>query len=126
MIVNARAQLLVAAASAMAVACAGPRSRPLPRSPETRAAVARPEPDPACHGAVQGLLARNALDVVTVKLSLDDKGRIGIVEVLSPDLTPAAKIELQRAFASCAWAPLPAGGQVELFTTTWAREQAAR
>lgn len=75
---------------------------------------------------MQGLLARNGLDAVTAKLSLDDEGRIEIVEFLSPDLTPTAKIELQRAFSSCAWAPRPVHGEVQLFTTTWVRERAAR
>ncbi len=120
---NARARLLAAAACTLAVGCAGPPSRPLPRSQETGAALARPEPDPGCHGTVQGLLARNGLEQVTVKLSLDAKGGVEIVDVLSPDLTPAAKIELQRTFASCAWAPLPTDGKVELFTTTWVRER---
>jgi hypothetical protein len=119
--VNARATLL-AAACALA-ACAGTRQGPA-RPPETPAALARPEPDPACHGTVQGLLARNGLETVTISLAVDASGRAEVVEFLSPELTPAAKLELQRAVAECAWAPRPVNGRVEAFTTTWVRARA--
>jgi hypothetical protein len=75
---------------------------------------------------VQGLLARSGLEQVTVKLSVDAAGRGEIVEFLAPDLTPAARIELQRAFASCAWAPAPSPGSAEHFTTTFVRERTGR
>jgi hypothetical protein len=75
---------------------------------------------------VQGLLARNGLEQVTVKLSVDPAGRAEVVDFLAPDLTPAARIELQRAFADCAWAPVPAAGTAETFTTTIVRERTGK
>jgi hypothetical protein len=73
---------------------------------------------------VQGLLARNALETVTVKLAVDPVGRVQLVQVLSPELTPAARLELQRAMESCAWVRAPADEGLKLFTTTWTRERA--
>lgn len=113
---------LAFACLAVLAGCAAPRSAPTAaRPPESPAALARPEPDPACRGTVQGLLARNGLETVTVKLSVDHRGRAEIVHVLSPDLTPAGRIELQRAMESCVWSPRPPAGEPELFTTTWVR-----
>jgi hypothetical protein len=118
---DARGRLGLVLAGAVAAGCAGPQGPG--RAPETPAAVARPEPDPACHGTVQGLLARSGLDLVTVKVTIDAAGRPELVEVLAPDLTPSQKVELQRAFAGCAWAPRPAEGGAQVFTTTWVRER---
>lgn len=119
--VIARAHLLLTTAVALALGCAaGPPSRP----PETAAALAKPVPDPACHGTVQGLLDRNALDYVTVTVSFDTAGRVEFVDVLSPALTQAAKIELQRAFAECAWVRRPPPGTAASFTTVILREGA--
>jgi hypothetical protein len=75
---------------------------------------------------VQGLLASNGLEQVTVKVSVDAAGRAEVVDLLAPDLTPAARIELQRAFSECAWAPVPAAGTAEHFTTTIVRERTGR
>jgi hypothetical protein len=72
---------------------------------------------------VQGLLARNGLETVTVSLSVDAGGRAEVVGFLSPDLTPAASLELQRALAGCAWAPRPADGRTQLVTTTFVRRR---
>jgi hypothetical protein len=118
---------LAASFGLAALACATPQGAgPAERVPETSAARARPEPDPACHGTVQGLLDRNALDRVTLEVAIDASGRGEIREVLAPALTPAAAVELQRAMVGCAWAPRPAGGRTELVTTTWVREQIGR
>jgi hypothetical protein len=113
----------VAAACAVATACASERgSRSVVRPPETPAALSTPEPDPACHGTVQGLLAKFALETVTVKLALDPGGRVELVELLSPELTPAARAELHQAFASCAWAGRFTDRRTEVVTTTRVRE----
>lgn len=114
---TAGASFRVALACALAAGCASPQ-----RPSETPGALARPELDPACHGTVQGLLETNGLEEVVVRLSVDRAGRVELVEVLSPDLTPVAKVELQRAMASCVGAPVPAEGTAEVFTTTWVRE----
>jgi hypothetical protein len=74
---------------------------------------------------VQGLLARNGLELVTTKLSVDPSGRIELVQVLSPDLTPSARVELERAFQSCVWLRPPAEGKAEVLTT-WTREPDGR
>jgi hypothetical protein len=132
--VSSRTTLLVAAAACalaaacvLAAGCAGPRPVPAApaRSPETPAALARPEPDPACHGTVQGLLARSGLEQVTVSLSRDAAGRVQVLRFLSPDLTPAAQLELRRAIAACAFGgPLPPDGRAGVFTETFVRERA--
>jgi hypothetical protein len=119
--------LRLAVACTLAAGCAGRQEpAPLARPEETPAALAKPEPDPACHGAVQGLLAKNGLESVTAKLSVDPRGRVELLELLSPDLTPAATIELRRAFESCIWVRPPGDESPEVFTTTWIRERDGR
>jgi hypothetical protein len=105
---NARNAL--AAAAALAAACAT-----APRPAERADALARPEPDPACRGTVQGLLVVNGLEQVTVKVAVARDGTASLVHVLTPDLTPAAALELRRAFEACRWKPAvgPGGEPVE-------------
>jgi hypothetical protein len=121
MITRARS-LRLAAPLLLAAGCAAPAaSSPVARMPESAVAQARPEPDPACRSTVQDSLRRNRLDQVSVRVSVDPSGRADAVSILSPDLTPAATVDLQRAFAGCLWAPIPAEGGARVWTTWTAR-----
>ena len=104
---RARIALVIAA---LAAACATAS-----RTPERPDAFARPEPDPACRGTVQGLLARSGLEQVTVKVAVTPEGKPTLVQVLTPDLTPAAALEVRRAFEDCRWKPAvdPEGRPIE-------------
>ena len=93
---------LLAVAPLLALACAGPRAHHVD---ERQAGYARPEPDPACRGALVACLSSNGLDQVTVTVAVSGEGRVSLVNVLTPDLTPAAALEVRRAFESCAWKP---------------------
>lgn len=96
-----RARIAWVLAVALAAGCAT-----APRHVEERAgSLARPEPDPACRGTVQGLLAANGLEQVTVKVAVSRAGTPALVQVLTPDLTPAAAVEVRRAFETCRWKP---------------------
>ncbi len=77
------------------LACAGPAGSP--RAPESRAALARPEPDPALHGTPQGGRALRAIEQVSVRVRRGPDGRLTIVEFLSAGLTEAERTELRRA-----------------------------
>jgi hypothetical protein len=86
--------------TALALACAGPAQRPLPERP---AALAQPEPDPACRVTVANTLLLNGLEKVTVRVALG--GDRAAVDLLAPELTPAAASDVQRAFSGCLWRP---------------------
>lgn len=88
-----------------AMACAGAGGVGTGRIPETPAALARPEPDPSCRATVRAPLVANGLERVTVKVGVDHTGKLTVLEFLAPDLTPAASLELRRAFEECAWKP---------------------
>jgi hypothetical protein len=104
-----RGGVLVSTAIAGAlVACAAtPERAPTKQIPERALAYAHPEPDPACRATVQESLAANALERVVVKLTRERGGGVRVLEFLEPDLTPAAEVELTRAFGECAWVPPP-------------------
>lgn len=84
--------------------CAEVHPRP---QPERAASTAVPEPDPACRTLVAQSLALNALERVTVRVAIG--GDRAAVDLLAPELTPAAAEDIRRAFADCAWRP-GAGG----------------
>jgi hypothetical protein len=71
--------------------------------PERAAASARPEPDPACRVAVADAMRLTGVERVSVRVALE-KDRAAI-DLLAPELTPAAAAEVRRAFADCAWRP---------------------
>jgi hypothetical protein len=97
---------VVAALLAAAAGCAGAGGAARTgQMPEAAAAYARPEPDPTCRATVRAPLIANGLERVTVKVAVDRTGKLTVLEFLSPDLTPAASLELRRAFAQCAWKP---------------------
>ncbi len=50
-------------------------------------------------------LAANGLEQVAVKIGVDRSGKPMLIEFLTPDLSPAAALELRRAFAQCIWKP---------------------
>jgi hypothetical protein len=87
-----------AAFAAIALGCAGPR--PLP---ERAASTAHPEPDPSCRVLVADTMRLTGVERVTLRVALDE-GRAA-VDLLAPELTPAAAAEVRRAFAECAWRP---------------------
>lgn len=96
--------MLATALVALALGCAGPRP-----APERAAGSAHPEPDPACRTAVAGSMRLTGLERVTVRVALVEGG--AAVEVLAPELTPAAAAEVRRAFAGCAWLPGEGGAR---------------
>lgn len=105
---------LAAVALALAAACAG--APPSPRAGERAAATAWPEPDPACRVVVARSLALNGLEQVTVRAGLGADGRPSLLQVLGPELSPAAAEEVRRAFADCAWKPAPDGAMPAVIT----------
>lgn len=95
-----RAWLPIAAslAALSLLACATPGGQSgSPRVPESRAALARPEPDPALQGTPQGGRAIRAIEQVSVRVRRGPDGRLTIVEFLSAGLTEAERSELRRA-----------------------------
>jgi hypothetical protein len=86
--------------AALALGCASPQ---VARPPERQAALATPEPDPACRTLVANAMALNGLERVTARVAIG--GDRAAVDVLAPELTPAAAEEVRRAFAECAWRP---------------------
>ena len=111
------------AALLLAAGCAGAGA---PRGPgrvsDAPTAYAHPERDPGCRATVQEPLAAYGLERVTVKLAADAQGRPILIQFLSPDLTPAAMLELRRAFESCLWKPdVGPDGQPRAWTTTIVR-----
>lgn len=95
------------AALASLAACATPA--PPERVPESPAALARAEPDPACKGTVRERLLAHGLEQVTVALDVDAGGGARLARVLSPELTPAQAEDVRRAFESCPWLPAAPG-----------------
>lgn len=103
--------LRAAALLALTAGCAGPH-----HVVERPAGYAHPEPDPACHGIVAQSLQVNGLEQVTVRVALGDSA--ARIELLAPELTPAAAAEVRRAFAECAWRPGPDGAEAGVVTFT--------
>lgn len=87
-----------AALAAVVLGCAGPR--PLP---ERAVSTAHPEPDPGCRLLVADSMRLTGVERVTVRVALAKER--AAVELLAPELTPAAAAEVRRAFAECAWRP---------------------
>ena len=115
----ARSLRLAALAALAAAGCAAPRPE---RVRDTPAAYAHPEPDPGCRATVQEPMAAHGLERVTIQLAADAAGKVVLVQFLSPDLTPAAMLELRRAFESCIWKPdIAPDGQPRSWTTTFVR-----
>ncbi len=94
---------LAALLGALAASCAGARGGE--RAREAPAAHARPEPDPSLRLTVREALVANGLERVTVKVAIDRSGKPTLVEFLTPELSPAAALELRRAFNNCIWKP---------------------
>lgn len=86
-----------ALALAALAACASPAQPRSARLPESQAALARPETDPALRGTPQGARAVTALEQVSVRVRRGPDGRLTIVEFLSPGLTESERVELRRA-----------------------------
>lgn len=106
--------LLAVAVALAAAACAGAPAAP--RVGERAAANAWPEPDPACRVVVARSLALNNLEQVTLRAGLGTDGRPRLLQVLGPELTPAAAEEVRRAFGECAWKPAPDGAMPAVIT----------
>jgi hypothetical protein len=117
--------LLAGAAAGLVVAgCAspGPQAARPERIRDAPAAYALPEPDPGCRATVQEPLAAHGLERVTIKVAVGAGGKPVLVEFLSPDLTPAAMLELRRAVEQCVWKPeITPDGQARAWTTTFVR-----
>ena len=80
------------------LACGAPgASTSTSRVAETRAALARPEPDPALHGTPQGGRAIRAIEQVSVRVRRGPDGRLTVVEFLSAGLTEAERSDIRRA-----------------------------
>lgn len=96
----------IVAITLLALACASPGPRPL----VSRAATALPESDPTSRGTVQGPRLLSEVEQVVVRMGRDAEGRVVVLQVLSPALTPEQQEELRRAFAIGGWkreVPLP-------------------
>jgi hypothetical protein len=64
---------------------------------------------------VQGCLSVNGLEQVVVKVGVTRSGGLSFVEILTPDLSPVAAVEVRRAFEACRWKPAvgPHGERVD-------------
>lgn len=82
---------------------------------ERPAGYARPEPDPSCRGNLQQCLTVTGLEQVVVKVGVSPEGKLAFLDVLTPELTPAAAVELRRTLEGCIWKPAvgPDGERVE-------------
>ncbi len=69
------------------------------------ATYALPEPDPVCRATVQQKLVVRGIDEVVAKVSVDRNGKLELVELLAPDVTPAEAQELRSAYEACVWIP---------------------
>jgi hypothetical protein len=88
--------VLALAAALLAAGCAARAGRP----PESRVATALPESDPVSRGTVQGATRPLAeTEQLVVQLGRDADGRVVVLKVLSPVLTPEQQEEVRRAFA---------------------------
>lgn len=93
-------------ATLLAAGCGAPGTRPL----SSRTAYARPEHDPASRGTVQGPRLLSEAEQVVVRMGRDPEGRVIVLQVLSPALSPEQQEEVRRAFALGDWkrqAPVP-------------------
>ncbi|MFY3744592.1 hypothetical protein ACOQFB_11820 [Anaeromyxobacter sp. Red801] len=81
---------------ASVLACAGPPAATAPL-PERRTAFARPEQDPALRSLPLDERLLTGVERVVVRLSPGPNGGVRLVEVVSPDLTPAERADLARA-----------------------------
>ncbi|ACL65149.1 conserved hypothetical protein [Anaeromyxobacter dehalogenans 2CP-1] len=80
----------------LALACAGPPAATGPL-PERRTAFARPDQDPALRSLPLDERSLTGVERVVVRLSPGPRGGVRLVEVVSPDLTPAERADLARA-----------------------------
>jgi len=126
---DASARLLLTLPLLAGLACATPRpsagatGRASSPPPGARAQQATPEPDPGCRATVQAPLATLGLSQVTVQLALDPaRGRVQLVEVLAPELSPADAQQLRLAFEQCPWRPtVDQEGNAQTWTQTFLR-----
>ncbi len=107
-----RALAVIVAVVASLVGCAG---APASSTRERPVGYARPEPDPSCRGNLQQCLTVTGLEQVVVKVGVSRDGKLAFLDVLTPDLTPAAAVELRRTLEGCMWKPAvgPNGERVE-------------
>jgi hypothetical protein len=97
-----RSVALVALCWVLSTACAGAGG---PRVGDAPAAYGRPQPDPSLRLTVQERLVAYGLERVVVKVAVSRTGELTLVEFLTPDLTPAAVLDLRKAFNTCIWKP---------------------
>lgn len=89
------------------------------RPPESPAARARPEPDPALLGAPAGPPLPLPIEQVAVRVRRLEEGRFSIVEFLSPGLQEADQVALRLALekGELRLAEVPPGGEESWITT---------
>jgi hypothetical protein len=91
---------LLAALDWGAAACAGPKAVQVMESPT---AHALPEADPGSRGMVQGPRTIGETEQVAVRLGRSPEGRVVVLQVLSPALTPSQEEALRRGLESGEW-----------------------
>jgi len=77
------------------------------RTPESAAALAIPERDPADQGTPRQRPLVTGVEQATTAASLDAKRLPILVRILAPELTPAGAEDVRLAFEECPWAPPP-------------------
>ena len=107
-------------AALLAAGCGAPGPRPL----SSRTAFALPEPDPASRGTVQGPRLLTEAEQVVVRMGRDAEGRVVVLQVLSPVLTPEQQEEVRRAFSLGGFRrPAPAAAEAESWIETIVRNR---
>lgn len=81
----------------LALACASGPPVPVARTAPSRVERALPERDPSGRAMPQGPLALTGVERVVVKLQPAPGGGVKVLELLSPDLSDAEKVELVDA-----------------------------
>lgn len=99
-----RAAIGAAGLLALTLACAGPpaASGPLP---ERQGRLALPEQDPSLRSMPRDGRPLAGVERVVVRLAPGPEGSVRLVEVLSPDLSPAERADLKRAIEKGELAP---------------------
>jgi hypothetical protein len=85
--------------------CAAPgvKGGPSDRGYESPFAHALPEADPSAHGTVQGPRLLGETEQVAVRLGRAPDGRVVLLQILTPGLTPQQEAALRRAFEAGEW-----------------------
>lgn len=101
---SARHASLLAGCAALFLGCAAPGAGSRAgKGYESPSAHALPESDPGARGTVHGSRLLTETEQVAVQLGRAPDGRVVLLQILSPDLSPQQQAALRRAFEAGEW-----------------------